>query len=130
MILHPKLLSKPFTVGDAINNPSIINSDKLYLLLTGKTSILIKLAKQGESLCDVHKKATGKNAYFDFIRLHPSQVSPTVLKRSAGLIHPTENRTLTIGEYKRISSFPDRFILKGSFNKCLEIMGNSVLPYL
>lgn len=101
-----------------------------FLTLDGKTSRYIKLLRQGERLESLYERIHGKGikAYFAFSRLHPRQPSRTIVKNSAGLFHYTEHRTLTIGEYKRITSFPDDFRFIKSFNSALERIGNSVPP--
>lgn len=100
-----------------------------FLLLTGKTSELIKELKQGERLSDVYeRKNKGKHAYFAFGRLDLNKPARTIIKNSAGLIHWFENRTLTIGEYKRIASFPDEYKFIGTFSDALQRIGNAVMP--
>ena len=128
MMLHPKPLAKPFTVEQSISNASTKGINKEYLTLSGKTQDLIRKTNQGCSLSNEYKKLTGKRGYFGFTRIHPNKVSPVMLKDTAGLIHPIQNRTLSIGEYMRIASFPDGFILHGSFHSALQRMGNSVPP--
>jgi DNA (cytosine-5)-methyltransferase 1 len=128
MILHPKPLARPIVLKEAIKNiPSDKISDK-FLTLHGKTSDLIKRAKQGECLADVYFRDTGKNSFFNFYRLDMNKVSRIICKSSAGLIHPIKNRTLSIGEYKRVASFPDSYRFDCAFNKALHRMGNSVPP--
>jgi DNA (cytosine-5)-methyltransferase 1 len=41
-----------------------------------------------------------------------------------------KNRHFTIPELKRLQSFPDDYVLVGSFNKVIEQIGNSVPPHL
>tara|TARA_R110000824_G_scaffold18782_1_gene73804 strand:+ start:1071 stop:2069 length:999 start_codon:yes stop_codon:yes gene_type:complete len=45
-----------------------------------------------------------------------------------GIIHPDQHRHHTIGEVKRIMSFPDDFRLEGTFEEQWKRMGNSVAP--
>jgi DNA (cytosine-5)-methyltransferase 1 len=47
---------------------------------------------------------------------------------SKTVVHPSENRHLTIDEAKRIGSFPDSFCLTGKFDNQWERVGNSVPP--
>lgn len=44
--------------------------------------------------------------------------------------HPLEKRCLSIAEIKRISSFPDDFILTGSYQERVERMGRAVPPVM
>ena len=64
-------------------------------------------------------------------RLSWSRVSCTLCKSeivSSGIIHPDGERYLTIGEMKRISSFPDEFVLVGERKDKVNRLGNSVPP--
>lgn len=55
-------------------------------------------------------------------------VTKTNTMSSTRFVHPVENRILSIEELKRISTFPDEFLLKGSFNGQWGGIGNSVPP--
>lgn len=46
------------------------------------------------------------------------------------LIHPTQNRGLSVREAARIQSFPDSFVFKGSIGFQQQQVGNAVPPYL
>lgn len=46
----------------------------------------------------------------------------------ATICHPLEPRSLSIGEAKRIQTFPDDFILTGSYANQWARIGNSVPP--
>ena len=48
----------------------------------------------------------------------------------AAVCHPDEKRKFTIAELKRLGSFPDDFVLKGTFAERWERIGNSVPPLL
>jgi len=48
--------------------------------------------------------------------------------RGSCVVHPEENRHLTIEEAKRLCSFPDRFKLTGTFNQQWARLGNAVMP--
>jgi len=77
-----------------------------------------------------------KGMSFNLKRLSFDKPSRTVIKQignnkgvyGGGLIHPTENRHLTINELKRISSFPDNFKLIGTFQEQWARIGNAVMP--
>jgi DNA (cytosine-5)-methyltransferase 1 len=45
-----------------------------------------------------------------------------------GLIHPDKQRYCSVGELKRLSSFPDAFQFPGTRKNAVERMGNSVPP--
>lgn len=46
------------------------------------------------------------------------------------LVHPTENRGLSVREAARIQSFPDRFVFSGSIGFQQQQVGNAVPPLL
>lgn len=126
---HPQAQSQPIP-SNCIENARDDGVNKLFLTLEGKTSELIKLLKPGQRMEQLYEQIHGKGhkAYFAFSRLHPNKPARTIAKDSAGLFHYKEDRTLTIGEYKRIASFPDAYEFISGFNKNLERIGNSVPP--
>lgn len=126
---HPRAEGRPIAsrVIEGANNDGLNGK---YLLLNGKTSKLIKILRPGQRLEQLYEQINGKGkkAYFAFSRLHPDRPSRTIAKDSAGLFHYSENRTLSIGEYKMIASYPDEFQFIGVFTTALERIGNSVPP--
>lgn len=46
------------------------------------------------------------------------------------LIHPRQDRGLSIREAARLQSFPDKYVFKGSINSQQQQVGNAVPPYL
>jgi len=126
---HPKAESK-LIGASSIEGASCLGVDGQSLKLEGKTSRYIKLLKPGQRLEQLYEQINGKGkkAYFAFSRTHPLKPARTIAKDSAGLFHYHHDRTLTIGEYKRIASFPDAYKFIGSFNSALHRMGNSVPP--
>lgn len=64
----------------------------------------------------------------------PHKPSPTLPKMQTGrgfatICHPFEKRALSIGEAKRIATFPDEFVLTGSYSDQWARIGNSVPPH-
>jgi DNA (cytosine-5)-methyltransferase 1 len=57
-------------------------------------------------------------------------VCKTIRPGQCGLLHPEEDRYLSMGELKRVCSFPDDFILTGSFEQQWGRLGNAVPPLL
>jgi site-specific DNA-cytosine methylase len=72
------------------------------------------------------------HGHFGLIRLDPEKPSPTITKElggsTTGLIHYQEIRRLTIDEIKAIASFPEAFVLRGSYREKWARVGNSVPP--
>ena len=70
----------------------------------------------------------GKTGFFR--RLAWDKPSPTVVTHPAmpatELAHPTENRPLSVQEYKRIQEFPDEWIIKGKILEQYKQIGNAV----
>lgn len=64
-------------------------------------------------------------------RLHPDKPSVVIANyRKNMLIHPFENRGLSVREAARIQSFPDNFIFKGTLSQMQQQIGNAVPPLL
>lgn len=64
-------------------------------------------------------------------RLHPEKPSVVIANyRKNMLIHPYEDRGLSVREAARIQSFPDDFIFKGSLMHIQQQIGNAVPPLL
>lgn len=126
---HPKAQSAPIACR-AIEGARRDGLNGRSLRLTGKTSELMARLAPGQRLEQLYEQihGPGHKAYFAFGRLHPNRPSRAIVKDSAGLFHWSENRTLTIGEYKRVASFPDAFDFTGTFSTALNRMGNSVPP--
>ncbi|MDR5790292.1 DNA cytosine methyltransferase [Caballeronia sp. LP003] len=66
-------------------------------------------------------------------RLDPDKPSPTLLRNGGAggaceACHPSEHRRITIAEAKRLASFPDPFVLRGSFEERWAAIGNCVPP--
>jgi len=78
----------------------------------------------------------GKSSkYLNLIRPDTKRPSPTITKGTgtsslASVAHPSECRKYSLGEAKRISTFPDYFIFVGTWGDALERIGNSVPPLL
>lgn len=64
-------------------------------------------------------------------RLHPDKPSVVIANyRKNMLIHPYQNRGLSVREAARIQSFPDDFIFKGTLMSIQQQIGNAVPPLL
>jgi DNA (cytosine-5)-methyltransferase 1 len=64
-------------------------------------------------------------------RLHPNKPSVVIANyRKNMLIHPFEDRGLSVREAARIQSFPDNFVFKGSLMQIQQQIGNAVPPLL
>lgn len=84
---------------------------------------------------DKLKPGESSDKYFSLSKPDPENPCPTITAAggstsTAGVVHPSIKRKFTINEVKRICSFPDDFILKGSFAQQWERLGNSVPPLM
>lgn len=80
-------------------------------------------------LGDTHKRIYGRAGAFTHHRVD-ERMPVNTLDTSATLYHPTEPRSLSIAEAKRVSSFPDDFELSGSFINQWERLARSVPPLM
>ena len=55
---------------------------------------------------------------------------PKMCMSETGVIHPNKERYISIGEAKRLTSFPDEFHLIGEYGERWARIGNSVPPLL
>jgi DNA (cytosine-5)-methyltransferase 1 len=73
--------------------------------------------------------------YFSLVKPDADQPSPTITTpagglSAAGVVHPTEIRKFTIAELRRICSFPDDFVLTGTYAQQWERCGRAVPPLM
>lgn len=85
----------------------------------------ISILPMGKSVKIFHKKGH----YFAVKRESMDKPISTIIAANMNLIHPIENRVLTLLEAKRCSSFPDNFWFP-SIRQGYERIGNSVPPNL
>lgn len=109
-------------------------------LVTANSELVLKRFKyipQGGNWIDIPHELM--NNYKDFTRCHTGIYhrlrtdSPSVVignYRKNMLIHPTEDRGLSVREAARIQSFPDTFHFYGSIGFQQQQVGNSVPPLL
>jgi len=118
---HPRALSRPRTVAEALHG---VPADPTAFIVGKHTRIF-----QAMKSVPAGQRRPGHHSH---LRLPLHRPSPTLM---AGLIggiyhywHPTEHRTLTFNEAKRLTSFPDHFQLVGSPSARWQQIGNSVPP--
>lgn len=135
--------SGTFSVGDVTDRPAptvtvgvnSVNSN--HFKVTGPPV---------ESESDMSRYATGEEwqkvpvggqseKYFQLVRPDPDAPAPTVTAAGgnpglASVTHPYECRKFSIAEIKRLCSFPDDYVLTGSYAQQWERCGRSVPPLM
>lgn len=95
--------------------------------------VLKKLEKNPSKILKGSSVMNG--SYFNLSRLSFDHPSDTICQangqmNTSGNCHPLEDRKLTIYELKRICSFPDDFVLTGTFEQQWERLGRAVPPLM
>jgi DNA (cytosine-5)-methyltransferase 1 len=127
--VHPKPLPYSYTIGDAL----VIPPDDTTAKILGPDTETYKFwvhTKAGDTLGNTCKRLTGRNSFLTHCKQSPHVAANTVTQGIQQLYHWTEPRTLTLGELRRISSFPDDFILTGTFAQQWERIGRAVPPVM
>lgn len=120
---YPKPLNKVITFKEAVSNIKIEDVPDL----TPSVKKYVHLLKEGQCLSDVGGKG------FQTVRIYENKPCPALTKLKAGigfgmLIHPLEDRVLTVAEMKRCSTFPDNYNFLGKWIEAKERIGNAVMP--
>ena len=118
---HPRPFGRPIALREALEGVSgpVEPKSRFY-----------------KSLMDEwHRLRPGEQSrkYFQFRRMSWGEVAPTIHAGcvvKAAAVHPDEPRWFSIAELKRICSFPDDFVLSGSYGQQGERLGRSVPPLM
>jgi DNA (cytosine-5)-methyltransferase 1 len=129
---HPKPLSYRYTFSDALNGLDEIPGAAWFFPADSQTGRLWRwLVQTGEKdFTKAAKAILGKETMLQHRRCTYADPINTIVQGSKCLYHPTLPRTLSIPELKRASSFPDDFILTGSFDQQWERIGRAVPPMM
>jgi DNA (cytosine-5)-methyltransferase 1 len=121
---HPKAESEPITVGEAW----IDCKDKRGKKISDYILPIWEKTPPGQSLEIGAAIVLKKNRYFTHRKLSFDRYSNTIQKSIGSLIyHPIEPRGISLGELKRISAYPDKFVFQDRNHGWARI-GNSVPP--
>ena len=126
-----------FSQGDITNKPSpcltigIDSINSYHWKIEKETSIEgYAIGKEWEKLSPGEES----DKFFNLKRIPINKPSQTITKEGgqnsgiASITHPIEKRKLSIAELKRIGSFPDNFIMNGTYAQKWAVIGNSVPP--
>lgn len=125
------------TFGDCVTE---INETNEYVRFSENRLKYFRLLKPGqywkdlpahlqeEAMGNSYRLAGGKTGFFR--RLAWDKPSPTLVTHPAmpatELAHPTDDRPLTVSEYKRIQQFPDEWDIQGTILDKYRQIGNAV----
>ena len=121
---HPAPTSWPVTIREAFFGVVNTQADRDEAAHSpGITRDVILRLKPGQL-----GSALKKGHYYNHSRLAWDWHANGVMKSSYEINHPEEVRRLTIKEVQRIGSFPDPFVLVGTFKERWAAVGNCVPP--
>lgn len=149
----PRPLPYRYSIADALTGIKMIHQDTgghfrkisrgssgLAMTITTRNSHHLKVdaAIDGYAIADEWDKTRrgGKSEkFFSLVKPSTNRPSPTITSIGgessiASVVHPTERRKFTIDEVKRLCSFPDDFVLVGSFSQQWARLGNAVPPVM
>jgi len=101
------------SAGEACQDLQVLTDDEIRdTALAAKSLLYCKHTKKGNSVSDGHKKITGKESWFNVIRLSDEIPSCSLTTKEGCFFHWEQNRKLTFREWKRLGSFPDDYQAK------------------
>lgn len=122
--VFPRPLPYRYTLGDALSGVEgpVEPESSMEGMAVGKEWSRLRLGGQSEK-------------YFQLVRPSPFKPCPTVTasggtRSLASVTHPHENRKFSIPELRRVCSFPDDFVLAGTYQQQWERLGRSVPPVM
>lgn len=128
---HPSPLPYRYTIADAI--PWILDTrTKHHVHVEPETDIQrYRIGIEWDRLAQGEQS----KRYFNLIKPNIHKPVPTICSSHgcgsiASVTHPTEKRKFSILELKRLCSFPDDFILKGTYAQQWERLGRAVPPLM
>jgi DNA (cytosine-5)-methyltransferase 1 len=95
------------------------------------------LALEGYAIAPAYDKlreGQTDDRYFNLVKPDRNAPSPTITQSggsspgTAGVAHPYERRKFSLGELRRLSGFPDDFVLTGTYAERWERIGRAVPP--
>lgn len=126
-----ELMGNRHTVGDALGKVNSAWSNYSDVTVSSpEVKKRMSFVPQGGNYLDIPKEyRTGSQNRHSctYRRLSWDAPAPTIVNwRKPPLIHPTENRTLTVAEAKALQGLPGNFQIFGTLNEKQQQVGNSV----
>lgn len=130
--LHPRELFPPslpyrYSVRDAIDDLPPASAEELAEVSIERFAIGAEWRnlREGEQ----------SERYFSLVLPKLDEPLPTLTATAgslgaASVVHPLEQRKFTVAEAKRLSSFPDDFVLTGTYEQKVERLGRAVPPLM
>lgn len=129
--VKPSNYAKKMRLNCSLSTQNLVSKNQDYVIER------YKYVKQGENWKSIPKELmqnykNSNNCHSGiYKRLDPNKPSVVIANyRKNMLIHPIEDRGLSVREAARIQSFPDNFIFKGSLMHIQQQIGNAVPPLL
>lgn len=128
---HPRAQRKPFSISIAVEDADISICPPIGNSKYARMYDYIPLPSANR-LSSNASFITGKRGFSNIVKPNPNKPSPTIMKtqKPCGFVHWCEKRPLSIGEAKRIGSFPDHYSFTGKYEQQWARIGNSVPPLL
>ena len=121
---HPRAETIPVEADKAIVDADISNVGRPKEPWAAR----MKEVKPGSSL----GRIDNKGSLFSYVRCPIGKPAMTLQKSitfgDISMWHPIEERNCSIGELKRIGSFPDSFFFNGNYEETVNCIGDSVPP--
>jgi DNA (cytosine-5)-methyltransferase 1 len=128
------------TCGDVLNDIDYDLAEDVNMQAGSKHKDLLKLIPPGDNYLFFTEKRGNKNPLFKWksrywtflLKLSKERPSWTIqasFSNNQGPFH-WKNRFLRIPEIKRLQSFPDDYVILGTFNEQWRQIGNAVPPHL
>lgn len=130
--VHPPVLPYFYTFEDALGGLTELPGESRPLTAGTKMRALYDWTVKHQKIqfADASRALYKKDSSFNHTRCAWNRPAPTIVQGSQSAYHPTLARTLTIPELKRVCSFPDDYILTGTFQQQWERCGRAVPPVM
>lgn len=132
-----KPINKIVTIGMALKGVKNNQNEVDYLNQSIKKYKMYEIAKKLEKnpIKKIPASKIMNGSYFNLIRESMYEPCSTICQMigcecASGNLHPLYDRKFTSDELKRLSSFPDDFVLTGNFRKKCERIGRAVPPLM